>query len=58
MSLPKPPATPAAPPPPSPQRRWSSQQLFGGAGTVIEIEHLQQVYQLRQTAQGKLILTK
>lgn len=56
MSAPPAPATPPAPPPP--QRRWSSQQLFGGAATVIEIEHLQQVYQLRQTAQGKLILTK
>lgn len=57
MQTPKPPAAPPAPP--SPQRRWSSQQLFGSAGTtVIEIEHQQQIYQLRQTAQGKLILTK
>ncbi len=56
MQTPKP---PAAPPPQQPQRRWSSQQLFGSAGsTVIEIEHQQQIYQLRQTAQGKLILTK
>ena len=56
MQTPKPPATPPAPP--AQQRRWSSQQLFGGGATVIEIEHQQQIYQLRQTAQGKLILTK
>lgn len=56
MQTPKPPAAP--PPQQQPQRRWSSQQLFGGAATVIEIEHQQQIYQLRQTAQGKLILTK
>lgn len=56
MQTPKP---PAAPPPQQQQRRWSSQQLFGNASnTVIEIEHQQQIYQLRQTAQGKLILTK
>lgn len=50
LQPPRPAATPQAP-------RWSSAQLFVGA-TVIEIEHQQQVYVLRQTAQGKLILTK
>ncbi len=52
--------TPAPSPAPAmPQRppRWTSQQLFDGR-PVIEIEHQQQIYQLRQTSQGKLILTK
>jgi hemin uptake protein HemP len=37
--------------------RLPSQSLFAGA-TEIEIEHLGQLYRLRQTASGKLILTK
>lgn len=45
------------PAPTAEQRRWTSETLFGSA-QVIQIEHQQQVYQLRQTAQGKLILTK
>ena len=46
-----------APAPNTEPRRWTSEALFGSA-QVIQIEHQQQVYQLRQTAQGKLILTK
>lgn len=46
-----------APAPGGDKRRWTSETLFGKA-QVILIEHQQQVYQLRQTAQGKLILTK
>ena len=51
------PAPPLAPPPAKEPRRWSSDALFGAA-TLVQIEHRQQVYVLRQTAQGKLILTK
>lgn len=39
------------------QRRVPSGELFGGA-LEIEIVHREQVYRLRQTALGKLILTK
>lgn len=39
------------------KRRFESQALFGGQ-VEIEIEHFSQVYRLRQTALGKLILTK
>lgn len=48
-------ATPAltAPPP----RRIASDELFGGA-VEVEIEHQAQVYRLRRTSLGKLILTK
>jgi hemin uptake protein HemP len=38
-------------------RRWSSSELLGAAKEV-EIEHGGMVYRLRQTALGKLILTK
>ena len=38
-------------------RRIASKQLLG-ADTEVEIEHDGQVYRLRKTAQGKLILTK
>lgn len=37
--------------------RYDSQALFGAA-VEVEIVHRQQVYRLRRTAQGKLILTK
>jgi hemin uptake protein HemP len=37
--------------------RWISQDIFSGA-TEVEIEHQGAIYRLRQTAQGKLILTK
>lgn len=46
--------SPAAPPSP---RRLPSDLLFGGR-QEIEIEHRLQVYRLRRTAAGKLILTK
>jgi hemin uptake protein HemP len=56
---PTPPATPAdrKPPAPGDARRTSSEALFAGAGEVV-IEHRGVEYRLRQTAQGKLILTK
>jgi hemin uptake protein HemP len=38
-------------------RRLSSRDLLGGHAEV-EIEHDAQVYRLRRTALGKLILTK
>ncbi|WP_425260660.1 hemin uptake protein HemP [Rubrivivax sp. RP6-9] len=38
-------------------RRLSSSELLGGR-TEVEIEHEAQVYRLRRTAMGKLILTK
>jgi hemin uptake protein HemP len=40
-----------------PKRRIQSQALFGDQ-IELEIEHRSQVYRLRQTALGKLILTK
>lgn len=40
-----------------PTPRIASRQLFGEA-VEIEIEHRTQIYRLRQTALGKLILTK
>jgi hemin uptake protein HemP len=39
------------------RRRIESHALFHGQ-VEIEIEHLDQVYRLRQTSLGKLILTK
>lgn len=54
------PPRPAAPVPcgaPGPAPRVSSRSLLGGARELL-IEHQQQVYRLRLTAQGKLILTK
>lgn len=39
------------------RRRIESQALFGDQ-IEVEIEHRSQVYRLRQTALGKLILTK
>lgn len=39
------------------QRRLDSRELLGAAQEV-EIEHAGSVYRLRQTALGKLILTK
>ncbi len=66
MTTPTQPAEPppgsAAPAPPAhlPQpglRRLSSRELLAGQ-TEVEIEHEAQVYRLRRTALGKLILTK
>jgi hemin uptake protein HemP len=51
-SSPAPAVAPAAP------RRIRSDELFEGQAVEIEIEHLQQVYRLRRTSLGKLILTK
>jgi hemin uptake protein HemP len=42
--------------PPTP-RRIASEQLFGGA-VEVQIEHRGALYRLKQTALGKLILTK
>ncbi|MFN7726453.1 MAG: hemin uptake protein HemP [Rubrivivax sp.] len=42
---------------PTAPRRLDSSSLFAGA-VEIEIEHQDQVYRLRKTSLGKLILTK
>lgn len=39
------------------RREVTTEELFGG-GSEIRILHAEQVYTLRQTARGKLILTK
>ncbi len=39
-------------------RRIASEELFAGGAVEVEILHQQQVYRLRRTALGKLILTK
>jgi len=51
--LPKPAPTPAA----SPVRQIDSASLLGPRGELF-IAHRRQLYRLRITAQGKLILTK
>ena len=51
-AVPKPAAAKAVPPP-----RIDSRVLLGAAD-VVEIEHAGQVYRLRRTSLGKLILTK
>jgi hypothetical protein len=48
---------PGAGPDGSGTTRFSSAQLFGSA-VEVEIEHRAQIYRLRRTALGKLILTK
>lgn len=50
------PAIAGLPPSASPRRIASSHLL--GADNEVEIEHDGQIYRLRKTAQGKLILTK
>jgi len=40
-----------------PPRRVASDELFAGA-VEVQIEHREQVYRLRRTSLGKLILTK
>lgn len=53
------PAPPAAPPvAPVALRRLRSEQIFPADAVEIEIEHQQQIYRLRRTSLGKLILTK
>jgi hemin uptake protein HemP len=48
----------ARPPgPPHPPKRIRAQELFAG-NPVVEIELQGQIYHLRLTRQGKLILTK
>ena len=56
MKPPVPDAKPARPAP-SAQRVLSSQQLLLGH-RQLQIEHHGQLYTLRETSQGKLILTK
>jgi hemin uptake protein HemP len=53
------PAADVRPPPPdgSPKPRLSSDELFRGRHEV-EIEHQGEIYRLRVTRAGKLILTK
>ena len=55
--LPRPAAPQAPAAQPATRRRLSSRDLLGGQAEV-EIEHDTQVYRLRRTALGKLILTK
>jgi hemin uptake protein HemP len=63
MTTPPPKPTPVLPPVAAAARRSSepvridSTQLFAGAAEV-HIEHFGAVYRLKQTALGKLILTK
>lgn len=59
MTFQAPPNTPATPPRRSPAEpvRTTSAALFKGA-REIEIDHGGAIYRLRQTALGKLILTK
>lgn len=52
------PATAAVAAPAAAPRRIRSDALFEGTAVEIEIEHQQQVYRLRRTSLGKLILTK
>ena len=51
------PAPPREPAPPAAAVRISSAQLFGAAAEV-QIDHRGVLYRLRQTALGKLILSK
>jgi hemin uptake protein HemP len=41
----------------APRRMTSTRELLGG-GMEVQIEHNGEVYTLRQTSKGKLILTK
>jgi hemin uptake protein HemP len=58
LASPAPAAVAAATAPPAAPRRIRSDALFEGPAVEIEIEHQQQVYRLRRTSLGKLILTK
>jgi hemin uptake protein HemP len=58
MTTPPPKAIPAPPPADAPKTvRVTSAQLFAGA-VEVQIDHFGATYRLRQTALGKLILTK
>lgn len=52
-----PPAAQPAVPAEAQRPRWRSQDLFG-AHQEVEIEHGGEIYRLRRTALGKLILNK
>ena len=56
----RPPVEPGAlpPPPDAPARRRISSKALLGQDREIEIEHAGQLYRLRLTSLGKLILTK
>ena len=41
----------------APRRMTSTRELLGG-GNEVQIEHNGEIYTLRQTSKGKLILTK
>jgi hemin uptake protein HemP len=58
MTTPKPQPVPT-PPPSDAQKiaRVTSAQLFAGA-VEVQIDHFGAIYRLKQTALGKLILTK
>ena len=56
-SSPKAPLSAAVPAPPHPRKRVSSLELLANE-REIEIEHVGQLYRLRLTSLGKLILTK
>jgi len=43
---------------PRPTKRVSSEQLFAGGAVELHIDHRGVLYRLKQTALGKLILTK
>jgi hemin uptake protein HemP len=51
------PAAPARDGAPRPRREIASSELFAG-GREIHIRHADEIYTLRQTSKGKLILTK
>ncbi|HEV8692113.1 MAG TPA: hemin uptake protein HemP [Ideonella sp.] len=66
MTIPTPPPTPPAPINPAPVtaqapvpngRQWQSEELLAGGDEAL-IMHGGQVYRLRRTGTGKLILTK
>ncbi len=49
--------TPEVASPRQPQDRYDTQTLFGGRREIL-VQHGDQLYRLRITRQGKLILTK
>lgn len=53
----RPPASPVASAGPGNRPRWRSEDLLN-QGAEADIEHAGQIYRLRKTALGKLILTK
>ena len=52
---PPPPAAPAGPPAPPARVRFGD---LAGPSAEVEIEHAGQIYRLRRTRAGKLLLTK